>query len=426
VSLKTIESSDPYYIPNSPKYPDVPYAEWKSRIDKVKMLMVEKGIDVLVLFMRNNIRYFFGFQTIHWDIADLQPAIGIIPAVGAPVLITADFLSGNAQAFGWPSAIDIKIYAKSHEVTAQRELPKKIADLLKDMGCEKKTIALEMGGMGYLYIPRPLNDIENFKSALPAATFVNGDEIIWDCRMIKSALEVDRIRQAVQVVTRMHAAIVEGYKPGMAETELEKIIRHVEVDAGDFGGMDNSMSAALLCGKEKEGIIDVMSLDGVMAINKDDYIVADLQHRHKGYWSDIARIFQVAPLTEKMQRNYKLCAEGLDSAASVIKPGLKVNELFKAALSPLEKAGVPAAVEMAGHGIGLDIHEPPMIDASTEMLLREGMVLAVEVWLIDGGWRSTGGGGIFGYEDQFVVTDKGHERISGLDKAITQVLHPII
>ena len=88
---------------------------------------------------------------------------------------------------------DLRIQLNPHQPKSQRELPIEIAEVIKEIGCGSKRIALEMGPLGCTWIPRPLNDIEAFKAALPDAKFVDGDKIIWGCRMIKSALEIDRI-----------------------------------------------------------------------------------------------------------------------------------------------------------------------------------------------------------------------------------------
>jgi Xaa-Pro aminopeptidase len=414
-------SSREFNVMDTPSHPDVPYSEWKERIGKVKRLMAERGIDVLVLFEGVNVRYFFGYQTIHWNITDLQPAVGIIPVDQNPVLITPDFLTGNAQAFGW--ARDLILWEKPHEVPAQRAFPKELATVLKDMGYGNKAIALEMGRIGYMYIPRPLNDIETFKNALPEARFVDGDEVIWGCRMIKSALEIERLREATQVVKRMHATIVEEFRPGMSEMDIQKIVCRVAVEAGDFQGMDDTLCTVLCCGRGKEGIIDALGIENVILNNRDDYIVADLVHRHKGYWADMARIFQIGPVTEKMHRFYDICAEGMKAAIASLKPGVRANEVFRTGVKPLEDAGIPGAVELIGHGIGMDIHEPPVISANNEMVLEENMYLSLEVWAFDGGWRKDGGGGIFGIEDHYVITDKGCEKIEGLDWNVRQVRH---
>jgi len=417
----TLVKLDPKdYLTEVPRFPDFPYAEWKRRINHAKELMTENEIDALVVWKRENVRYFFGFQTTHWEIPSLQPAVGIIPLDGEPVLIVPDLFSGNAQGFCWTR--NIRCQLKAHEVFEERALPKEVAAVVKEIGCSKKSIALEMGHLGCMWIPRPLNDIEAFKNDLPDAKFVDGDKVIWGCRMIKSPLEIDRIRQAATVITRAHSEIVEKFRPGMTEMDIGKIIHGVEVAAGDFRGGDTAVCDHIICNLEKEGIFDCLSLDDV-TIGKNDYIQADLQHKHKGYWADIGRIFQVGPVTDSMKRNYELCAEGLENGAAMIRPGVKISDIYKAAVKPLEDAGfVPA--EMAGHGIGMDIHEPPSVDGTNEMLLQEGMTFALEVWIFRGLKRS-GGEGIFGFEDQYVCTDKGYEKIEGLPKNIIQVAHPI-
>ena len=418
MALIKLEAKD--YITEVPRYPDFPHAEWKKRIDRAKELMSENEMDAIVVWKRENVRYFFGFQTTHWEFPSIQPGVGIIPVDGDPILIVPDLFLINAQVFCWTR--DIKSQPRAHEVPQERALPKEVAGVVKEIGCGKKNIGLEMGPLGCMWIPRPLNDIEAFKSELPDAKFVDGDKVIWGCRMIKSPLEIERIRQATRVITKAHSAVVEKYRPGMTEMDVGKIVHGVELEEGDFRGGDMSVCCHLVCNLEKEGVADILALDDV-TIGKDDYLQVDMQHKHKGYWADIARIFQVGPVTDRMKRNYGLCAEGIDNAVTMIRPGVKVKDLYKAAVKPVEDAGL-VPLEMAGHGIGLDPHEPPSVDITNEMTLQEGMVFAIEVWVFTSLKRS-GGEGIFGLEDIYVCTDKGYERIEGLNKRIIQVSHPI-
>jgi len=382
--------------------------------------MSENEVDALVLWKRENIRYFFGFQTTDWEIPSIQPAVGIIPLDGDPVLIVPDLLLINTQVFGF--CREIWYQPGACEVPKERLFPKEVANVLKIMGLGGKNIALESGYLGCMWIPRPLNDIEAFKNGLPDAKFVDGDKVIWGCRMIKSALEIDRIRQAAQVITKCHSSIVEQYRSGMTEMDIGKIIHGVEVAAGDFRGGDTTVCSHIVCNLEKEGAFDILAIDDV-PIGKDDYIQVDLQHKYKGYWADIARIFQVGELTDKIMRNYKLCEEGLANAASILRPGVKASEIYKVAVQPLKKAGLLVS-EMAGHGIGLDIHEPPSIDITNDMIIEEGMVFAFEVW-VEKSYKRKGGEGIFGLEDQYVCTSNGYEKIEGLKKSIIKVSHPI-
>lgn len=418
MALEKLEPKD--YITDVPRFPDFPQAEYQRRINRAKELMNENEVDCLVVWKREDVRYFFGFQTTHWEIPSIQPAVGIIPLDGEPVLVVPDLLVINAQAFCWIR--NIRFQPRAHEVPKERALPKEVASVVKEIGCGKKNIALETGPLGCIWIPRPLCDIEAFKNELPDARFVDGDKVIWGCRMIKSPLEIDRIRQACTVIARCHSAIVERYRPGMTEMDIGKIIHGVEVESGDFRGGDTTVCDHIICSLEKEGVADCLALDDVM-ITRNDYIQVDLQHKHKGYWADIARIFQIGPIDDRIKRNYELCAEGLEIGATMIKPGVRVCDVYQAAEKPIKDAGLPL-VEMAGHGIGLDVHEPPSVDITNEMLLQEGMVMALEVWIFTS-LKRIGGEGVFGFEDQYVVTDKGYERIEGLDKRIIQVSHPI-
>jgi Xaa-Pro dipeptidase len=408
------------WVTEAPRYPDYPQEEWNRRINRAKQLMSENGIDALVVWMRENVRYFFGFQTTHWEIPSIQPAVGIIPLDGEPAIIVPDLLLVNAQVFCWTR--NIRYQPAAHEVPKERAVPGLVANTLKEMGLGNKTIALEYGPLGCMWIPRPLNDIQAFMDGLPEAKFVEGDKVIWGCRMFKSPLEIDRIKYAAQVITDCHAAVVDKFRPGMDERAVANLVHEVEIESNELRGGDTCLVHHIVCNLEKEGVCDILGLDDV-PISKNDYIQVDLQHKHMGYWADTARIFQVGPVTDQMKIGYQLCAEGLDAAAAMVRPGVTAAEVYRTAVKPVVDAGfVP--FEMAGHGIGLHPHEPPSIDGTNNMVIEPGMVFTIEVWVFTD-LKRNGGIGVFGFEDQYVCTETGNERIVGLPKDIVQVKYPI-
>jgi Xaa-Pro aminopeptidase len=207
----------------------------------------------------------------------------------------------------------------------------------------------------------------------------------------------------------------------MNEMDIGKIMHHVQVESGVFRGDDTSIMASLTANLEKEGICDILAEDDV-PITKNDYLKIDIQNRHRGYWADIARCYQFGPMTSEVNEIYDLCEEGMRIGESMLKPGIPAKEIHKAASQPIAAAGLPPLSE-SGHGIGMDIHEPPMLTINNEMLLQEGMVLALEVWA-HGSYKRKGGAGVVGIEEQYVITDKGFERIPGFNKSIRQVAHP--
>lgn len=403
-----------------PRYPDFPYQEWRERIKRAQELMAKNEIDLLMLWKREDVRYYFGFQTTHWEMPSLQPAVGLIPVEGDPVLVVPSTLHVNAEAFCWTR--DLRVQPKPHEVPSERGLPKDVAELIKEMGYEKKSVGLESGELGCIWIPRPLNDIEILKNSLPDVKFVDGDKVIWGCRMIKSTLEIDRIRKATQIIAKCHSNVVEEFRPGMTEMDVAKIIYRTYIEEGALQGGDTTICNHIVCNLEKEGIWDILGAEEV-TVHKDDYLQLDLQCKWKGYWSDIGRIFQTASITDRIRKNYELVSKAKEAAVEKIIPGVKANEIYNAAAKVIKDAGIEPP-DMAGHGIGMDIHEPPSIDATNEMALQEGMTFAIETWLATS-LKRDGGEGFFGVEDIYVCTDKGYEEIKGLREDIIQVSHVI-
>lgn len=404
-----------------PNYPDVPYEEYKSRITKAQKLMSENGVDCLVLWNRKNIRYFYGYQTTHWEIPSLQPGVGIIPKDGDPIIIVPDFFRGNAECLCWVR--DIRCLIKPHHVDNTRGLPLDVAEVVKEIGYGDKKIGLEMGHLGCFYIPRPLNDIDAFRKALPEAQFVDSDKVIWGCRMIKSPLEIERIRKSCEAQKIIVQAVVEEFRPGMTEIDLGIIAQRkaAELGTGHLGdscGLGGSFRAAY----DKEPMADMGVHEGAI-ISRNDYIFIDIYYMYKGYMPDNStRMIQVGPISDRTKWMYDLTFKCQDAAVEVLKAGVPVKDVYNAMYEPIMKEGLPG-LDCGGHGTGLDQQEPPNIDCDNEMLLEEGMVLSIEPWVYEN-YKMHGGEGKFGVQDQFVITENGCEEIWGYDRNVMQVAHP--
>ena len=378
--------------------------------------MAANGADCLVIWERENNRYFFGFQTIHWFLKSLQPAVGIIPIDKEPILVVPDLFHGNGEGLCWVK--DLRIQLNPHQPKSERGLPADVAEVIKEAGYGNKRIALGMGPLGCTWIPRPLNDIEAFKAALPDAKFVDGDKIIWGCRMKKSPLEIDRIRKSVNAVAAVEAAIVEGYRPGMTEVDLMRVINHARVEQEGMGLGDDAVSLAHFSAcRDRASIIDLMALEGA-PITKDYAIQFDGFCPYKGYVPDSCRIFQTGPVTDSIRKYYNVLFEAEDRAEALLRPGIRAKEVNEAMYQVVRDAGYKP-MDMGGHGTGLTTHEPPSIDAWNEQIIEEGMVLSIEPWF------AIEDGGIFGIQDTYVVTKTGCYKIEGFRRDIIQVAHPI-
>jgi len=400
----------------APRFADFPHSEWTARIEKARRLMRQEGIDLLMLWNDRNIRYFAAYTSTHWATPSIPPLLAIIPVDHDPVAMTGEFFFSTAEAQTWIS--DIRMICKGYAYSEKTlgEIPIEVAAIVREIGYGNANIALEMGPLGNMYIPRPLNDIQTLMRELPKAKFVDGDKVIWGCRGIKSPLEIERLIEAAAIHRQALGTVVQEFRPGMTEADVGNLF----ICSAYQNGAETVTTGSIKCGSDKEGMIDTKhTFDGV-AIHKGDSLGLDMGVCHKGYWADMGRVISVGPITEDFKRYSERLIKSFEEIVLAAKPGMTVGELQRVAG---ESMGLVACEETAGHGIGLDIHEPPFISARSDVVLEPGMALELEPYLSTGS-RKQGGHGYFHYENLVIITERGCTPIYSLPAEILQVAHP--
>ncbi|MEW6440060.1 MAG: Xaa-Pro peptidase family protein [bacterium] len=396
-----------------PSFPDVPHAEWRVRIDKARRLMKENQVDLLMLWSPNNCKYFTAYRSMHWVIPSIQPMVALIPAEGEPVAVAGELFRWTIEGMSWVR--DIRGQEDVHQLSSERGFPKEVAETVKDMGHEKSRIAIENGRLGHMYIPRPLCDIQTLMNALPKAQFVDGDRVIWGCRMTKSPLEIERLTRAAAIHKQAMTAVAEKYRPGMTEYDVGRIFLLTAYE----NGADHVERGHICCGPEREGMWDTPYVRA--AIHKGDLLYIDMILNYEGYWADMGRVFNVGPATESWKKSHRVIHEGFDAAVAVMKPGVTGREVWQAVNRVVEPAGL-GSFEMFGHGIGLDVHEPPVLGRTEEeIILQPGMTFEVEsLGIGEGGLRNMGGMGGFQHENLVVITETGAYAVHGCPRDIME------
>jgi Xaa-Pro aminopeptidase len=136
-------------------------------------------------------------------------------------------------------------------------------------------------------------------------------------------------------------------------------------------------------------------------------------------YADITRTFCVGEPPAELREYFVLCLEALEAALSAVRPGIVAADLDALVCDVFERAGYPTQRQVGsevrmdrgfygglGHGVGLELHEPPLIDEGSTAVLLEGEVLSIEPAL----YRSGFGG--CRLEDMVLVTRTGCERLS--------------
>jgi len=399
----------------TPLYADFPRSEYEDRVARAKVYMQEQKIDILVLWDPVNIRYFTGFQSLHWTAMSIQPAVYLLPLEKDPIIVVPDFFAGVAEGYTYEG--NIWLLPKPHVTKVIRDLPVDIANAVKELGCGNGRVGLESGYRGGMCIPRPINDIDRFRSELDGATFVEACDLIWKCRMNKSASEVEALKKASQAVVRAYGEVVANFRLGMSERDMGRMIRHAILDYTE----DCAPPIATASGR-RIVMPDTPSFYDEVTLSIGDRLVFEPLPTYKGYYGSCCRLFQIGPLPDEALHKSEAVDKAQAAAIAAVKPGARAGAITEIVANALREEGIQPTIEVVGHGVGLSPHEPPMMAEDEEAPIEEGMVLAIEVWVVDWSGISVKEGKlvpeVFGNEDLVVVTKNGCDRLPYFRKDI--------
>jgi Xaa-Pro aminopeptidase len=404
---------------DTPLYADFPRSEYDDRLARARQFMEEQKLDVLVCWDPANIRYFSGFHSLHYDSLTISPAVFVLPLEKDPVIAVPDFFAGVAHAYTYLD--DIRIQPKPHVTKNIRQIPVDIADVVKGLGCGRGRVGLETGGWGGMAALRSLSDMDRFRAELGDATLVDACDLIWKCRTIKSAAEVEAVKVATRAIIGAYGEVVSLYELGMSEREVGQMLRTAILER-----TEDCMPPIATCSSRPIPMPDTPSFYDEVTLSAGDRIVFEPLPTYKGYGGSCCRCFHIGPMPDEARKK----DEGVDyaqaAAVAAIQPGVKAKQLLEVIEEALQEKGMGSTIEMAGHGVGLNMQEPPMIAEEEEDTFEAGMVLAIEVWVVD--WSGAGLGGslvpeVYGNEDLVLVTEDGCDRFPSFRRDIRSLPH---
>jgi len=224
-------------------------------------------------------------------------------------------------------------------------------------------------------------------------------------RMIKSADELARIRQSVLTNSRAFANTVRGLRPGLTEFE---IAAQLEFEMRRFGGEKAAFDSIVAAG-DRSALPHARPTG--RRISNDELLLIDMGTCQDGYMSDMTRVLFLGRPPQRLRNMYKAVAEAQLAAIDAVRPGVTAGEVDRKARRVLESHGLGKAfVHSTGHGLGLEIHEPPRIGRKDPTKLDAGMTITIEP-----GAYVEGFGGIR-IEDTVVVTRAGCEVLTPTSK----------
>lgn len=392
-----------------PQFAMFPTEEYINRVENARVKMDVYDIDALILTAKENALYFSGIRTTAWN-SKHRPTGIIVPRSNAKPVIAV--ISENIFDVSYQTSwIDeIRPWGGWRRKDASPDPITGLLDACKELGVVNGTIGLELGYGQRVGMSQ--DDFSKLRAGLSNAKIVDVGQVMWDLRKIKSPLEIEAVRKACDATSKGFARGFSSIHPGMTERELAgTIIAEMALQTGELPGFMNIRS-----GQSKYGMMNVLPFEKPM--ERGDLIVVDVGANYKHYWSDFMRMACIGEPIAEQRRFFEAERNAVLAGVSIIKPGVKFNDVFEACYKVLIDCGLQehvGALERVGHGVGLDIHEPPSIAKGNEALIEANMILTVEPVFWDLPDHKIGN---FAIEEDVLVTDTGHEVLSSFSNEL--------
>jgi len=391
--------------------PFFPREEYEARRQKAREKMESMslgkecmGLDALLLTSDTNTDYFTGYKRQFPSEDRIQMLL--LPKEGEPIFLQAFIFRNTTVAIS--GIKDVRAWGGDPVFGNPIDPIIAIEDIIREKKLDNKKIGMEFGWN--IRIDMGIEQIEELKRRLPNAQFVDGSDVIWQLRMIKSPREIDVIRKVAKINCKALKRAFEFIEPGVTERQMVAEAMKVYIDEGASEGYLDSMQKSMFMtrsGSDRYPMIFGRYRD--RKYEKGDQIFFDGGPFIHGYFSDLQRVVNIGEPTDKAKRLAEVGVSANLAAYKLAKPGTRAGDLYHAGIKVVRDAGFEGYMERIGHGIGLQLHEQPNMHPHEDLILQPGMTFCVEIPVLDHPkWD------VFGMymEDELVITEDGYENLS--------------
>jgi Xaa-Pro aminopeptidase len=385
--------------------------DWTKRIDfdllrreRTKSLneqIRKHGLDALLCFKAENLRYMMGYRPLWWPISFLTRNAGIMAVDKEPILFpTSGCVERCRNTMYWMPEENIRPLATMEDPgVVETEVKKKLKPAFEELGISSGKIGIDHVSMLVL---------TKLREVLPKAELVNGDHCVLDAQVVKNSEEIKCMRLASQIACYAMDRAVKSIDSGVRECEILAEAMHCLYS----NGMEVPQCNLIVT--SGDGTAPLRRFASDRKVNWGELVFLDIGGCFNGYFSDFTRTVIFGEPNEGQKKIYKAVHQMMAEIKKTMKPGVTNTEVNEAARKVVVDSGFKGHdyLGLLGHSIGVTgltypiVGEVAAIGSENVIELKPGMIFSMEPGIF---MPNTPGGGGVRLEDTILVTEDGNE-----------------
>src|SRR2546425_3768843 len=387
--------------------------EHKSRIKRIRDQLKRSRCAALYLTNPTRILYATGFSHISTE----RPLALVIPLDGTIFMMGPRLEENHVE----QDSTLIEEFFSYPDYPGTTHPIRHFVKVLRQKGLAGSKIATDSvegsaGGWGYRG--------PSLRDLLHQAKMVDGKELVDSLRWVKSRQEIHLLRESARWAEKAHDILMENIAPGKHDALIglkasyETLTGMMKKLGARYRQLKWGLSPVVVgCrGQVGPGSAVPHAVFSKRRIRRGDVLVTEAGVEVGGYTSELERTVIVGRPGPREKKYFDAMLRAQDAALSTFKPGVTCSQVDAAARKTIEASGLTGALRHhAGHGIGIDGHEPPWLDPGEKTIMRTGMVFSCEPGLYIPGFAG------FRHSDTIVITKNGMNFITDYPRELEKL-----
>ncbi len=337
--------------------------EFEIRLERAQKLLYKNKLDALLITIPSNLRYFTGIDTNFWE-SPTRSWFLVVPLFGNPIAIIPEI---GEKLFKKTFIKDIHTWPspnlKGDDISPLKSLLETLPSRFGAIGAELgKEMSIRMPAIDFNLLQ------DNFKFDI-----VDGASLIWALRSVKTLNEIKKIEKVAQIVSEVFCVLPTFISASDSERDVAKKVKKEILK----GGVDSIPYLPVISGRG--GVSQIIGNPTDKLISSGDFLFIDTGSTFDGYFCDFDRNFAIGTASDELKRTNEILWHATEEGIKNLVPGAKTQDVWKKINKKIEDFGFMVKGEgRYGHGVGLQLTEPPSISSFDNSIIQENMVLTIE------------------------------------------------